>query len=192
MERRVAPGLHESLAAAERDELRRERKRERERERRMDSKEGKRSRGSRDAERDVSERIALGEAVPQSTETLYDQRLFNQSEGLSSGLGGGDDQYNIYDKALFRSGAAAESIYRPTRNATQDEWGDEESAAAAVASKARFKPGDRGFEGASEQAEGGSRGRPVEFQADDAEADPFGLDQFLSEAKQAREIEREK
>ena len=57
---------------------------------------------TRDSERDVSERIALGQAVPKSTETLFDQRLFNQSgAGMSSGFAGSDDQYNIYDKALF-------------------------------------------------------------------------------------------
>merc|ERR1719271_1426792 len=83
---------HEDDAeAAGRDELRYERKRERERERRMENKDGKRSKMTRDSERDVSERIALGQAVPNSTETLYDQRLFNQSSGLASGLGGSDD-----------------------------------------------------------------------------------------------------
>ena len=39
---------------AERDELRHERKRERERERRLENKDGKRSKMTRDAERDVS------------------------------------------------------------------------------------------------------------------------------------------
>ena len=85
-------------AEAERNELRNERKRERERERRLENKDGKRSKMTRDSERDVSERIALGQAVPNSSETLYDQRLFNQTSGLSSGLGGADDAYNIYDK----------------------------------------------------------------------------------------------
>ena len=41
---------------------------------------------------------------------------------------------------------------------------------------ARFKPGDKGFEGAGEQLSTGGRGKPVEF-AEDDEADPFGLDQ---------------
>ena len=101
---------------AERDELRHERKRERERERRLENKDGKRSKMTRDAERDVSERIALGQAVPNSTEvgepltqphlnlpihrplplhfqTLFDQRLFNQSaSGMNSGFSSADDQ----------------------------------------------------------------------------------------------------
>ena len=170
-------------AVAERDELRGERKRERERERRLENKDGKRSKMTRDSERDVSERIALGQAVPNSTEVLFDQRLFNQASGLSSGLGGSDDAYNVYDKALFSRGAASDAIYRPTRT-QEDGWGDEDEVAAKVSAASRFKPGDRGFEGAHEKgaAGGEGRGKPVEFEQED-EADPFGLDEFLSEAK---------
>ena len=74
---------------AERDELRRERKRERERERRLENRDGKRSKMTRDAERDISERIALGQAVPTaSTETLFDARLFNQEGGVNNSLVG--------------------------------------------------------------------------------------------------------
>uniref|UniRef100_A0A7S3TIY6 SKI-interacting protein SKIP SNW domain-containing protein n=1 Tax=Strombidinopsis acuminata TaxID=141414 RepID=A0A7S3TIY6_9SPIT len=173
----------------EREELRKERKRERERERRLENKDGKRSRMSRDAERDVSERIALGQTVPTASETLYDQRLFNQAGGVASGFGGGDDAYNIYDKALFKSGAAAESIYRPTAT-KEDEWGDEDTAEAAVMKAARFKGADRGFEGAGEQAAGGAPSGPRQFVQDDAEADPFGLDEFLTEAKSGRPLDR--
>jgi len=191
-ERSAAPPImtaDETAAAevTERDELRHERKRERERERRLEIKDGKRSKMTRDGERDVSERIALGEAVPAATETLYDQRLFNQSGGVSSGLGGADDTYNIYDKALFRSGAASEAIYRPSR-AQEDEWGDEDATTEAVMKNARFKSTDKGFEGTEEQ-DTSRRGRPVEFAADDDEADPFGLDQFLSEAKKANALD---
>jgi SNW domain-containing protein 1 len=171
----------------ERDELRNERKRERERERRLENRDGKRSKMTRDSERDVSERIALGQAVPNSTEVLYDQRLFNQSEGVSSNLAGADDAYNVYDKALFRGGSAADAIYRPTRT-QEDGWGDEDEVAAKVDAAARFKPGgpDRGFEGASGSGATGAdgRGRPVEFEQED-EADPFGLDDFLEKAKKA-------
>lgn len=176
-------------SAAERDELRAERKRDRERERRMESKDGKRSKMTRDGERDISEKIALGQAVPtRSAETLYDQRLFNQSEGLASGFGvGADDSYNIYDKALFRGGAAAEAIYRPTRTA-EDDWGDEDKAVEKIQSSSRFKPGDRGFSGTGGEG-GGSRSAPVEFE-NDTEADPFGLDQFLSEAKKGKALDK--
>uniref|UniRef100_A0A7S0NQI2 SKI-interacting protein SKIP SNW domain-containing protein n=2 Tax=Calcidiscus leptoporus TaxID=127549 RepID=A0A7S0NQI2_9EUKA len=183
-----APLEADALAdAQEREALRMDRKRERERERRLENKDGKRSKMTRDAERDVSERIALGQAVPNSSETLYDQRLFNQQGGVANSLSGADDAYNIYDKALFRSGAAAESIYRPSR-AAEDDWGDEDAAAAQVMKSARFKPGDKGFEGAGEQLATGGRGKPVEF-AEEDEADPFGLDQFLSEAKKGKALD---
>ena len=157
-----------------------ERKREREREQRLANRDGKRAR--RDDDRDVSEKIALGLAVPNNTETLYDQRLFNQETGIASGLGGADDAYNVYDKALFRGGAAAEAIYRPTRS-QEDEWGDEDAVIDKVNKASRFKPGDKGFDGADGADAGGAggRGRPVEFEQEDA-ADPFGLDEFLDQA----------
>ena len=47
----------------------------------------------------------------------------------------------------------------------------------------QFRPNDKGFDGASGQPR---RDDPVEFEAEDNEADPFGLSQFLSEASEAR------
>ena len=130
----------------------------------------------------------MGQAVPNSTETLYDQRLFNQSAGIGSGFTAQDDAYNIYDKALFRGGAASEAIYRPTRT-QEDGWGDEDAVIEKVGAASRFKPGDRGFEGAGGGGggDGGGRGRPVQFEQD--EADPFGLDEFLSEAKRGKALD---
>ena len=124
--------------------------------------------------------------MPNSTETLFDQRLFNQSSGLASGLGGSDDAYNVYDKALFRGGAAADAIYRPTRT-QEDGWGDEDAAVEKVKQASRFKAGDRGFDGADGGGggDGGGRGRPVEFEQED-EADPFGLDEFLDKADKSK------
>ena len=56
----------------------------------------------RSGERDVSERIALGQAVqPTKQETLYDTRLLNQDAGMDSGFAGGDEKYNVYGKPLF-------------------------------------------------------------------------------------------
>lgn len=34
-------------------------------------------------------------------------------------------RYNIYDKALFKGGAAAETLYRPTQR-KDDDWDDED------------------------------------------------------------------
>jgi len=109
--------------------------------------------------------------------------------GLASGLGGADDAYNVYDKALFRGGSASEAIYRPSR-AQEDGWGDEDAAVDQVMKAARFKPGDKGFDGAggSGMESGGGRNRPVEFEQE-AEADPFGLDEFLSEAKRGKALD---
>lgn len=178
----------EALAlAAEREELRRERKRERERERRLEgggaaaaagaAEPGKRSRAGKERERDISERIALGQAAPTTSETLYDQRLFNQQQGMASGLGGDDDAYNIYDKALFAQSSAG-AVYRPKRSDTDGWGGDEDAVAAQVAKGARFKP-DKGFAGAEGGGGGGRDGGPVEFEQ---EHDPFGLETILQQA----------
>ena len=68
----------------------------------------------REKDRDVSEKIALGLAKPSaSSELMYDQRLFNKSQGVSSSLGD-DESYGLYDKPLF-SGSSAHSIYRPKK-----------------------------------------------------------------------------
>ncbi|KNC71661.1 hypothetical protein SARC_15800, partial [Sphaeroforma arctica JP610] len=87
---------------AQRDQIRDDRKYERDRDRKMaSSKAAKRGTTARDMEeRDISEKIALGQAVKPNVqgENLYDQRLFNQTKGMGSGLQGDDDAYNIYDK----------------------------------------------------------------------------------------------
>lgn len=43
---------------------------------------------------------------------MYDQRLFNQDQGMTSGFGA-DDSYGVYDKALFADRSAAGALYRP-------------------------------------------------------------------------------
>lgn len=94
---------------------------------------------SRDAERDISEKIALGRAQPTySQEAMYDQRLFNQSkvpiicktsshsaersapQGLDSGFGA-DDDYNVYSKPLFAQQRNKE--YVPTKGMEIDDEG---------------------------------------------------------------------
>ena len=72
-----------------------------------------------------------------------------------------------HHQALFRGGAAAEAIYRPTRTA-EDEWGDEDKAVEQIHAKSRFKPGDKGFEGAGREGKQEARSRPVEFEEVDA------------------------
>jgi SNW domain-containing protein 1 len=48
-------------------------------------KESRKTKTSRDYERDISEKIALGEAVPRTQESMFDSRLFNQTQGMDSG-----------------------------------------------------------------------------------------------------------
>lgn len=52
-----------------------------------DSKGSKKSKITRDRERDISEKIALGMAKvqPGTGEALYDARLFNQDRGMATG-----------------------------------------------------------------------------------------------------------
>jgi len=179
------PGYQESREEAEarrkRDEVREERRRERERERRLEAKEAhgaKKSKITRDRERDISEKVALGMAKVNAGEVAYDQRLFNQEQGLGSGFGA-DDGYTAYDKPLFVDRSAAGGLHRPKAAADDEEGGGE----GAIRTD-KFKA-DRGFKGAEVSA--GPRSAPVEFERGGPpggdEADPFGLDAFLSDVK---------
>lgn len=102
-------------AAKDREELRRERRREHERQIRQ-SRMGAERRiqvMAREQNRDISEKVALGLAKPtQSSETMYDSRLFNRQSGFDSGFN--EDQ--PYDKPLFAAQDAISSIYRPKPN----------------------------------------------------------------------------
>lgn len=68
----------------ERDQLRYIRKREIERDKRIDDLGSKKSKAIRDEERDITEKIALGQAQPTQNELMFDQRLFNQNAGLDT------------------------------------------------------------------------------------------------------------
>ncbi|CAG8622522.1 5251_t:CDS:10 [Gigaspora rosea] len=133
---------------------------------------------AREQNRDISEKIALGLAKPTlSKDSLYDSRLFNQSEGLSSGFKD-DEVYDLYDKPLFASSSVT-SIYNPKKSYDTDQYGggDEESVNRML-SVDRFGIASKGFQGADKSQ---PRDGPVEFEKD--EADPFGFNQFLDDAK---------
>ncbi|KAI3435958.1 hypothetical protein D9Q98_002016 [Chlorella vulgaris] len=166
-----------------REEIREERRRERERERRLEAKDAhgfKKSKLTRDRDRDISEKIALGMAKVTGGEAMYDQRLFNQDTGVGPGLGG-EESYNIYDKPLFadrselfkHKGRKDDEVYAGA-GAGGGEGGEE------VDTK-RFKP-DKGFTGA-DYTKGSGEGGAVQFEKDADEADPFGLDAFLSDVR---------
>jgi len=174
-----------SISAKEkRDMIRKERERERERDRRMEAM-GRKTKAMRDAERDISEKVALGQKAPATRkETQYDSRLFNQAEGMDSGFGAEDD-YNLYDKPLLR-GSNANTLYRP-RVGDSDVYGNASEMDKLLDTK-KFKP-SRDFDGI-DRSEEHRRSGPVQFEkmttatADvDNEDDPFGLDEFISEAK---------
>lgn len=188
-EERARETKEEREERMKREALREERRRERERERRLEAKEGhvgKKSKITRDRDRDVSEKVALGMAnvgVAGAGEVMYDQRLFNQEQGLQSGFGT-DDAYNVYDKGLFASQSALSSLYRPKKDADSEAYGGADEQLEKVLKTDRFRA-DKGFAGATERT--GPRERPVEFEKnEDVADDPFGLDQFLTEVKKGK------
>jgi len=155
----------ETKKRIEREKIREERRREREREHRLENKGGvhKKSKVTRDQDRDISEKIALGMTVPKTTEALYDQRLFNQTEGLDSGFGD-DENYNIYDKHLF-GGERERALYKaPTRD--DDElYGEKDLSMEKLLNTSRFKP-DKDFDGIDRTQPVEPRSGPVQFELD--------------------------
>lgn len=197
-------GLHtseeERMAAVQRDKLRLERRKELERDMRKDNMRGAMRKGKmdRDGERDISEKIALGMHVGNAKLTgdeVYDSRLFNQGGGVEAGFGG-EDEYNVYSRALFDKGAGG-NIYRPRGDlgvGGLDEDGGQEADAQyrKIANSDKFKP-DRGFAGADYQSGGQGRDKPVQFEKDggreggkigegkedEEEGDFFGVGEFV-------------
>lgn len=113
--------------------MRREKKREIEHELRREAA-GKRTKASREEDRDVSERVALGMPVPQRAEGEFDQRLYNldQDEGAEerrrgflARAGREDDDDQVYTTSLFRDAASA--VYKPSSSR-----GKERESAAAL------------------------------------------------------------
>ena len=86
--------------------------------------------------------------------------------------------YSLYDKPLF-STSSANTVYRPKKDQGDDFAGTEEDLKKLVNTE-RFVP-DKGFQGADKAQK---RSGPVEFEA--AQEDPFGLDQFMKEARQGK------
>uniref|UniRef100_A0A4W3J8B5 SNW domain-containing protein 1 n=1 Tax=Callorhinchus milii TaxID=7868 RepID=A0A4W3J8B5_CALMI len=179
-EKRAGIKVHEKEEnERERDEIRHERRKDRQHDRNVArAAPDKRSKLQKDQDRDISELIALG--VPNqrvSTEIQYDQRLFNQNKGLSSGFAGGEDElYNVYDQPWRGGKDMAQNLYRPSKNTDKDIYGDDLDT---LMKNNRFVP-DKEFSGTDRSRQ--RREGPVQFERD--EEDPFGLDKFLEEAKQ--------
>ncbi|CAG8973161.1 hypothetical protein HYALB_00008753 [Hymenoscyphus albidus] len=130
---------------------------------------------AREQNRDISERVALGLAKPtQSSESMFDSRLFNRTSGFDSGFN--EDQH--YDKPLFQAHDAINSIYRPQQN--MDDGDDEEAAEAEMGKikrTGRFSEalGKGTFKGSGDVE---AREGPVQFEKDTG--DVFNVDEFLT------------
>ena len=168
----------------EREEIKYDRHKERIRQKRL-NKAGvdKKGRPDRGKDRDISEKIALGQpAKTTGQEDFFDQRLFDQNKGLSSGYGFEDDTYNVYDQPMRQGGSIAEKIYRPRKDLDQDIYGDEDGQKGM---DKRFKA-DKPFSG--EDAGGVRPTGPVQFAK---EQDPFDINKFLQRIKSSRVQEKE-
>ncbi|KAK1443667.1 nuclear protein skip-related protein [Babesia gibsoni] len=140
-----------------------ERKREIEREMRME-RAGKKIKAAAARERDITERVALGQAVPSKVHDTHDTRLLNSVAGLDSGFEAGEDEnYNIYDKPLFADRSIA-GIYQHSNERFSQSLGANE--AMRVPSFANAKQIQRTT--------------PVEFVKETA--DPFGLGTLIEKA----------
>jgi len=139
-----------------------DRKKEIERDQRLELA-GKKNKRGRDEDRDISERIALGQvAQPTSQEAMYDARLFNQSAGLDSGYhGGSDEKCAVYDKPLFADRSQA-GIYKFDKNRMEQAEG-----------RMGHIGSTKSFAGAAEDGEphtsSSVRTAPVEFERDASE-----------------------
>lgn len=162
----------------EREMLRQNRHKERARDRNLArAAPDKRSKLQRERERDISEQIALGmPARGQSGDVQFDQRLFGQAKGLGQGYND-DEGYNVYDKPWRDGGSLANHLYRPSKNIDNDLYGDD---LEKIIKTNKFVP-DKEF-GGTDRSAAAARSGPVQFEK---EEDPFGLDQFLSQAKRA-------
>jgi SNW domain-containing protein 1 len=196
----------EASDRASRMEVLKERQREIERDQRLELA-GKKNKKGRDEDRDVSERIALGQvSQPTSQEAQYDARLFNQSAGMDSGFhGGADDKCDLYDKALFADRSQA-GIYKYDK----DRMGSTEGRLGHIGSGGKSFAGGAAPGGDDDDDARGSgpRTAPVEFEAEEDPAasaapsrdrgrqrsrsrrrggndgdDDFGLDGLLEETK---------
>ena len=140
-------------ATREREQMRRERRQQNEKQLRQ-SRMGQERRMqmiAREQNRDISEKVALGLAKPtQSSEAMWDSRLFNQTSGFDTGFN--EDQ--PYDKPLFAAQDAISSIYRPRTNVDDDN--DEEAGGAEyekIQKNKRFEvlgKAKEGFKGAAD------------------------------------------
>ncbi|KAI9041754.1 SKIP/SNW domain-containing protein [Aspergillus affinis] len=165
-------------AARAREQARRERRQDAERQLRQ-SRMGTERRiqtMAREQNRDISEKVALGLAKPtQSSETMYDSRLFNQTSGMDTGF----NEDNPYDKPLFAAQDAINSIYRPRAQADADDDEGGEGEMSKIQKSSRFEVLGKAKEGFRGAADAEERQGPVQFEKDTT--DPFGIDSMIAD-----------
>jgi SNW domain-containing protein 1 len=172
----------ERIAFQEQERERFKKKKELERQLRLEA----RNKGgrNREAERDISEKVALGQYTGGGQlegESQFDSRLFNRSEGMSAGFVA-DDEDSAYSKPLFNR-EGAQSIYRPRADAN-DMYGNVEEQLQKLKELNRFQPA-KGFKGAEVTKEAvGGRSGPVQFEREG--------DKEKKKEMEARKIAREK
>lgn len=149
---RSATPSDDEEAARERERIRRERRQDAERQLRQ-SRMGTERRiqmMAREQNRDISEKVALGLAKPtQTSESMWDSRLFNQTSGMQSGF----NEDNPYDKPLFAAQDAINSIYRPRAQLDVDDEEGAEGEMSKIQKTNRFEvlgKAKEGFRGAAE------------------------------------------
>ena len=59
-------------------------------------------------ERDISEKVALGQAQPTNQDNMFDQRLYDNAGGLEAGNSDSEED-NLYTKPLFADRNAVHS-----------------------------------------------------------------------------------
>lgn len=139
-------------AAQERERMRRERRQDAERELRQSRMGAERriQNMAREQNRDISEKVALGLAKPtQTSESMFDSRLFNQTSGLNAGF----NEDNPYDKPLFAAHEAINSIYRPRAQVDVDDEETADTEMSKIQKTNRFEvlgKAKEGFKGAAE------------------------------------------
>lgn len=122
-------------------------------------------------DREISERIALGETAKASGGARFDERLFHRGDGgVAAGLGG-EDANNFYDTALF-SDKNDRNMY------TYRGAGDSDSAVGALQTGAAKQ-----WEDASGRTMGAPREGPVQFEKAGAE----GVDAVEAMRERVRE-----
>jgi SNW domain-containing protein 1 len=140
----------------ERDRWRNLRKKEIQREKRMEFTKKK----GRDDDRDISEKIALGQAQPSKKDTMVDSRLYNQVTGLESGFGH-DEDYTLYDKPLFTDRTNAQ-LYKNVRGSSYIDDDNEVGKSDSKRIMEKIHSNKKNFEGADLSKS--YNGKPIEFE----------------------------